>query len=125
MTTELKIDNEFLDKAEDLVLAYLQECYDNLPLNVQEQQLALAATGLVPTGQDRFAENAVTGAAWVLATCWFLKLVHPKPLREAGKELYHFLDSVELDDPGSWIQTHNNVRELIHDSGYSIEDLQA
>lgn len=106
------------------MLAYLQECYDNLPLNEQEQQLALAAAGLVPTGQERFAKNATTGAAWVLATCWFLKLVHPKPVRDAGEALYEFLDSVELDDPSGWLNTHNNVRELIHQSGRKISDFQ-
>jgi hypothetical protein len=116
------ITHEQLDTAEELVKAYLQECYDNLPLETQEQCLALAAAGLVPAGQEKFAETPIAGSAWVLATCWFLKMVHPTPLREAGHKLYKFLDSVELEDPAGWAATHNKVGDLIREAGHDVSD---
>lgn len=122
------ITNELLDHAHNLVRDYLQECYDNLPMSTNEQNLALAATGLIPTGRaTEFLvtdENPNAQAAWVLATCWFLKLVHPDPIREAGRPLYQFLDHLELQDPGAWAQTHNDVAKVISDAGHEIDDFR-
>jgi hypothetical protein len=117
-----------LEKAHELVQDYLQECYDNLPLHLNEQSVALAATGLVPTSEHtKFVasdDNPNVQSAWVLATCWFLRMMHPDPLRKAGRPLYKFLDEMELDSPAAWAETHNNVAQIIRDSGHDVDEFR-
>jgi len=120
------IEPEKLDNAFELIANYLQECYDNLPLQMHEQSLALAACGLVPshaiTQVDTTDPNAKT--AWVLACCWFMRLMYPDPIRESGKPLYSLMDELELDSPGDWANTHNEVASIIRNSGHDISEFQ-
>lgn len=123
-----KITPDRLATGRTLILNYLQECYDHLPLHPHEQALALAAAGLVPSIQAAHyasADDPVKAqGAWLLATAWFLKLIHPKPLRRAGGELYKFLDELEFENPGAWAQTHNDVVGVIRDAGYELSDIR-
>jgi len=120
------IEPEKLDNAFELIANYLQECYDNLPLQMHEQSLALASCGLVPshavTQVDTTDPKAKT--AWVLACCWFMRLMYPDPIRESGKPLYSLMDELELDSPGDWANTHNEVASIIRNSGHDISEFQ-
>jgi len=110
----------------ELVHDYLQECYDHLPLRVHEHALALAYAGLRPSNAPARvdATNPKERAAWVLSVCWFLKMMHPTPLREAGKPLYEMLNQLEMEAPGDWANVHNQVVEVIREHGHDIEDLK-
>ncbi len=115
-----------LSRAMGFAREYLQECYDNMPLHTHEQSLALAYAGLTPTDASTVIDpsNAKSQPAWVLSTCLFMRMMYPEPKRESGEALYKFLDELELDDPGGWASTHNDVVEIIRDAGYEVEELR-
>ncbi|NBU11725.1 MAG: hypothetical protein EB141_00510 [Verrucomicrobia bacterium] len=124
--TDSVIKIEALERVVKLSREYLQECYDNLPLRTHEQSLALACCGLVPeyAVAKVDAANPKAQAAWVLGTCWFLRMMYPNPVRRAGKPLYELMDELELDAPGDWASTHNEVAGIIRDSGHDIDDFR-
>lgn len=117
---------EVLPRALQLAHNYLQECYDNLPLKTHEHSLALAYAGLRPSDAPPHIDpdHPKGRAAWVLSVCWFLKMMHPTPLRESGKPLYALLEQLEMDAPGDWANTHNEVVEVIRNHGYEVDDLR-
>lgn len=124
--TDTPIKDTALERAVDLVTDYLQECYDNLPLHSHEHSLALASCGLIPSHAVAKVDptNPKAQAAWILATCWFLRMMYPEPVRDSGKPLYKFLDELEFDAPGDWANTHNEVAGIIRDSGYDINEFR-
>jgi hypothetical protein len=120
MTTTLKEVREHVHN-------YVQECSNNMPLrSVYEQTLVLAYANVMPDELppyfDRSADNAQD--SWLIATCWFLKLMHPDPLRESGVALYKALSQMELEEPGRWAQVYSEVDSLIQESGSNIDDLR-
>lgn len=120
------VERGVLSRATTIAREYLQECYDNMPLHTHEQSLALAYAGLTPTDASAVvnSSNPKSQPAWILSTMLFLRMMYPEPRRKTGHLMYDFLDELELDDPGGWASTHNDVVAIIRDSGYEISEFR-
>lgn len=112
-----------LERVRTLAVHYMRECSDDPPLSTAEQALALALAGAMPSdAREMYGDSPQAHLAWVVASCWFLRVVHPESPRLAAAPLYDELDGLEAHAPGEWVVTYSAVREVLRQHGIDPRD---